>query len=143
MTEVLSRHQGERHNGAQAGREEMIPYWTLHRAMISALFCAVLLSMSPVLAGALGTSTTVKPLSRTTVIEVPQDEEGREGRETQEMSMPLFMSGVISGLLLGLLGYGVLRWWQGRQERQRDMDQLTEQFQALLRKSDQEKNHYS
>jgi hypothetical protein len=122
----------------------MIPHWTLHRAMISALFCAVLLSMSPVLAGAIGTGTTVKPISRTTVSEVPRDGEGREGRETQEMSMPLFMSGVVSGLLLGLLlGYGGLRRWQGRQERQRDMDQLTEHFQALFRKSVQGRNPYA
>jgi hypothetical protein len=112
--------------------------------MISALFCAVLLSMAPVLAGAMGTSTTVKPLSRTTVSEVPRDGEGRERRETQDMSIPLFIDGVIFGLPLGLLlGYRGLRWWQGRQERQRDMDQLTEQFQALFRKSVQEKNHYS
>ena len=47
------------------------------------------------------------------------------------MSIPLFMSGVILGALLGLLlGYRVLRGWQGRQEKQRDMDRLTEQFQA-------------
>jgi hypothetical protein len=122
----------------------MISHWTLHRAMISALLCAVLLSMSPVLAGAIGTSTTVKPLSRTTVIEVPRDGEGREGRETQDMSIPLFIDGVIFGLPLGLLlGYRGLRWWQGRQERQRDMDQLTEHFQALFRKSVQGRNPYS
>ena len=145
MTEVLSRRQGERHDGSQqGGKEEMIPRWTLHRTMINALFCAVLLSMSPVLAGAIGTSTTVKPVSRTTVSEVPRDGEGRKGRETQDMSIPLFIDGVVFGLPMGLLlGYRVLRWWQDRQERQRVMDQLIEQFQAQFRKSVQRKNHYS
>jgi hypothetical protein len=112
--------------------------------MISALFCAVLLSMSPALAGAIATTRTVQSLSRTTVSEVPRDGEGREGRETQGMSIPLFIDGVVFGLPLGLLlGYRGLRWWQGRQKRQHDMDQLTEQFQALFRKSVQGRNPYS
>jgi hypothetical protein len=128
----------------QGGKEEMIPHWTLHRAMISALFCAMLFSMAPTLAGAIDTSRTVKSISRTTVSEVPRDGEGREGRETQDMSIPLFIDGVIFGLPLGLLlGYRGLRWWQGRQKRQHDMDQLTEQFQALFRKSVQGRNPYS
>ena len=122
----------------------MIPHWTRHRAMMITLLCAVLLSMAPATAGAIGTATTVNPTSRTAVIEVPRDGEGREGRETQGMSIPLFTSGVILGLPLGLLlGYRVLRGWQGCQERQRDIDRLTEQFQALFRESDQGKNHYS
>ena len=119
-----------------------MPYWTLHRAMIITLFCAVLLSMLLATAGAIGTATTVNPTSRTAVIEVPRDGEGRERRETQDMSIPLFMSGVILGGLLGLLGYCVLQRWRSRQERQRDIDRLTEQFQALFRESDQGKNHY-
>jgi hypothetical protein len=122
----------------------MMPHWILYRAMMITLLCAVLLSMSPATAGAIGTTTTVKPTSRAAVIEVPRDGEGREGRETQGMSIPLFMDGVIFGLPLGLLlGYRVLRGWQGCQERQRDMDRLTEQFQALFRESDQRKKHYS
>ena len=121
----------------------MIPHWTLHRAMISALFCAMLFSMAPTLAGAIDTSRTVKSISRTTVSEVPRDGEGREGKEMQRMSIPFFMSGVILGGLLGLLGYCMLPRWRSRQERQRDIDQLTEQFQALFRESDQGKNHYS
>jgi hypothetical protein len=122
----------------------MMPRWILHRAMMITLFCAVLLSISPATAGAIGTATAVKPTSRTAVIEVPRDGEGREGRETQDISIPLFMSGVICGLLLGLLlGSRVLRGWQGRQERQRDIDRLTEQCQALFRESDQRKNHPS
>ncbi len=121
-----------------------MPHWTLHRAMMITLFCAVLLSMSPATAGAIIPTTTVKPTSRTAVIEVPRDGEGREWRETQGMSIPLFINGVIFGLPLGLLlGYRVLRGWQGRQEKQRDMDRLTEQFQALFRESDQGKKHYS
>ena len=127
----------------QGGKKEMVSHWTLHRAMIITILCAVLLSMSPALAGAIGTSTTVKPVSRTTDIEVPRDGEGREGRETQGMSIPLFIIEVILGGLMGLLGYRVLQGRRARQERQRDIDRLTEQFQALFRESDQGKNHYS
>jgi len=111
--------------------------------MIIAFLCAVLLNMSPALADAIGTSTTVQPVFRTTGIEVPRDGEGREGRETQGMSIPLFISGVILGGILGLLGYRVLQGRRARRERQRDIDRLTEQFQALFRESDQGKNHYS
>jgi hypothetical protein len=121
----------------------MVSHWTLHRAMIITILCAVLLSMSPALAGAIGTSTTVKPVSRMAVTEVPRDGEGREGRETQGMSIPLFIIEVIPGGLLGLLGYRVLQGRRARQERQRDIDRLTEQFQALFRESDPGKNHYS
>ena len=120
-----------------------MPYWTLHRAMIITLFCAVLLSMSPAMAGAIGTAMIVQPVSRTAVVEAPRDGEGREGKETQGMTMPLFISGVILGGLLGLLSYRVLQRWRSRQERQRDIDQLTEQFQALFRENDQGKNYYS
>jgi hypothetical protein len=99
--------------------------------------------MSPALADAIGTSTTVKPVSPTTVIEVPRDGEGREGRETQGLSIPPFIIGAFVGGLLGLLGYRVLQGWRERQERHRDIDQLTEQFQALFRKIDSGKNPYS
>jgi hypothetical protein len=144
MTEVPSGYNGSiTTEPRQRGKEEMMPYWTLHSAMIITLFCAALLSMSPATAGAIGTATTVKPTSRTAVIEVPRDGEGREGKEMQRMSIPFFMSGVIVGGLLGLLGYCILQRWRSRQERQRDIDRLTEQFQALFRESDQGKNYYS
>jgi hypothetical protein len=120
-----------------------VSHRTLHRAMIITLLCAVLLSMAPALAGAIGTSTTVKPVSWTTAIDVPRDGEGREGRETQGMSIPLCIIGALVGGLLGLLGYRVLQGWRARQERQRDIDRLTEQFQALFRESDPGKNHSS
>jgi hypothetical protein len=126
----------------QGGKEEMVSHWILHRAMIITFLCAVLLSKSPALADAIGTSTTVQPVSRTTVIEVPRDGEGREGRETQGMSIPLFLIGVSVGGILGLLGYRVLQGRRARLERQRDIDRLTEQFQALFRESDPGKNHY-
>jgi hypothetical protein len=71
-----------------------------------------------------------------------QGVEGREVRETRDMSILLFISGVILGLSLGLLGYRVLKGWRGRQERQRNIDQLTEQFQALFREIDSGKNPY-
>ena len=127
----------------QGGKEEMGSHWILHRAMIITFLCAVLLRKSPALADAIGTSTTVKPVSRTPVIEVPRDGEGREGRETQGMSIPLFLIGMSVGGILGLLGYRVLQGRRARLERQRDIDRLTEQFQALFRESDPGKNHYS
>ena len=120
-----------------------MPRWTLHKAMMVTLFCAVLLSMAPATADAIGTTTAVKPLSQTAVIEVPRDGEGRKGRETQDISIPLFISALILGLPLGLLlGSRVLRRWQGRQERQRAIYQLTAQFQALFREIDSGKNQY-
>ena len=125
----------------QGGEEEMVLDRTLHRAIPITLLCAVLLSMSPALAGAIGTSTTVKSVSQTTGVDVPRDVEGREGRETQDMSIRLFVIGAFVGGLLGLLGYRVLQGRRVRHERQRDIDRLTEQFQALFRKSDQGKNH--
>jgi hypothetical protein len=110
--------------------------------MMITLFGAVLLVMVPATAGAIGTSTTVKPLSWTAVSEVPRDVEGRKMSEMQDMSILLFISGVVLGLSLGLLGYYVLKRWWGRQERQRNIDQLTEQFQALFREIDSGKNPY-
>jgi hypothetical protein len=102
--------------------------------MMLMLCGAVLLSMAPAIAGAIGATTTVKPLSRAAVIEVPRDGAGREVRETQDMTVSLFISGMICGVPLGLLlGSRMLRGWRRRQERQRDIDQLTEQFQALFR----------
>jgi hypothetical protein len=48
--------------------------------------------------------------------------------------------GVILGVLLGvLLGYGVAQRWQLRARRTHDIDRLIEQFQALFRQMDQEK----
>jgi hypothetical protein len=119
-----------------------MPRWTLHKAMMMTLFCAALLRMAPATADAIGTTTTVKPLSRTAVIEVPRDSAGREGSETQGMPILLFISGVALGLGLGLLGSRVLKGWQGRQERQRAIDRLTAQFQALFREIDAGKNPY-
>src|SRR5262249_37848658 len=95
------------------------------------------LSMVPATAGAIDTTAIVKSRSQKAVLEVPRDGEGREGRETQDMSISFFISGMIFGLPLGLLlGSRVLRGWRGRQERQRAMDQLTEQFQRLFREID-------
>jgi hypothetical protein len=117
-----------------------MPHWTVPKAVMIMLFGAVLLSIAPAIASAIGTTTTVKPLSRTAVLEAPRDGEGREVRETQDMSILLFIGGVALGVGLGLLGYHVLKGWRGRQERQRDIDQLTEQFQALFREIDSGKN---
>jgi hypothetical protein len=110
--------------------------------MLITLLCAVLLNMAPAVAGAIDTTMIVKRTSRTTDNEIPRDGEGREGRETQGMSLPLFIIGVFVGGLLGLLGYRVRQARRARQERQRDIDRLTEQFQALFRESDSGKNPY-
>ena len=54
------------------------------------------------------------------------------------MPIQLFLSGVILVLLIGmLLGYHLLPWLQRREGRQRDIDRLVEQFQALFRQLDQ------
>jgi len=50
---------------------------------------------------------------------------------------------MIFGLPLGLLlGSRVMQGWRGRQERQREIDQLTEQFQVLFREIDSGKKQY-
>jgi len=50
------------------------------------------------------------------------------------MSMQLFLSSVILGLLVGmLLGYCLLHGPQRREGRQREIDRLVEQFQELFR----------
>jgi hypothetical protein len=57
------------------------------------------------------------------------------------MSLQLFISGGILGFFLGLLLYHrLMRWWQGRAVRRRDMDRLIQQFHALFRQIDQEKH---
>jgi len=56
------------------------------------------------------------------------------------MAIQLFLSGVILGLLIGmLLGYCFLPGLQRREGRQREIDRLVEQFQALFRQIDQDK----
>ena len=120
-----------------------MPHWTVPKAVMIMLFGAVLLSIVPAIASAIGTTTTVKPLSQTAVIEVPRDGEGREVRETQDMSISFFISGMIFGLPLGLLlGARGLKGWRDHRARQRTIDRLTEQFQALFREIDSGKNQY-
>lgn len=125
-----------------------MPHWTLYRAMLVTITCVVLLSISLAMAGGgreriTGTIGTYSPVSRTVVIEAPRDGDGREVREAQGISLLRFISGVIVGLLLGLLlGYRVLQGWQFRKRSRCDIDQLTEQFQALFREIDQGKNPY-
>lgn len=62
------------------------------------------------------------------------------------MSMQGFTSGLIVGLLLGiLLCYGFLQWF-GRKRlygRKQEIDQLTADFQALFRQLDQDKEESS
>jgi hypothetical protein len=57
------------------------------------------------------------------------------------MSIRLCILGVFVGGLLGVLGYRALQGRRARQERQRDIDRLTEQFQTLFRESDPGKNY--
>jgi hypothetical protein len=114
--------------------------------MLVTIACAVLLSMAPVTAGAwrermTGTIGAGSPGSRPVVIEALKHGGERAVSGAQDISIPLFITGVVLGLPLGLLlDSRVLRGWQGRQERQRDIDRLTEQFQALFREIDQGKN---
>ena len=118
----------------------------LYQVMMVAIACVVLLSMAPATADTIppmtNTSTAVKPVPQTAIIETPKEGEGREGRATQGSFVLSFMSGVLVGVPLGLPGSRALQGWQGRQRRQRDIDRLTEQFQELFRESDQGKNPY-
>jgi hypothetical protein len=59
------------------------------------------------------------------------------------MVMPLFISGLIIGFLIGVFSCHTLIQWLSRQRvrgRKREVDQLTDQFQELFRKNDQDKN---
>jgi hypothetical protein len=97
--------------------------------------CLVLLNLLPATAGAIGTHTTTQSDSRHIITAAPRDAGSREVGEVQGMSISLFVGGMILGVALGLLGYwGIQRWWS-RQRRQRDIDQLTAQFQALFRET--------
>jgi cytochrome c556 len=56
------------------------------------------------------------------------------------MSMQLFLSGVILGLLVGmLLGSCLLHKPQRHEGRQQEIDRLVEQFQELFRQIDRDK----
>jgi len=58
------------------------------------------------------------------------------------MSMQVFISGLILGILLGvLLCYVSLQWFSRRHVRytKREIDRLAEQFQELFRQIDQDK----
>src|SRR5438067_12311121 len=110
-----------------------MPRWTLDRAMLVTIACAVLLSMAPGTAGAwsermTGTIGSWSAGSRPVVIEALRKGDDRAVSGAQEMSIVLFIGVVILGLTLGLLGYHMLRGWQGRQESERDIDRLTEHF---------------
>jgi hypothetical protein len=124
-----------------------MPRRTLYRAMIITIACVVLLSLTPATADAIGASAPRPPVPRTVSIETPRDGDEGAVRGARDMSVEYFISGTILGMLLGLLfGPHILshmqRWWQDRQQRQRDIDRLTAQFQALFRESDQGKNHH-
>ena len=59
------------------------------------------------------------------------------------MVMPLFISGLIIGFLIGVFSCYTLIQWLSRQRvrgRKREVDQLTDQFQELFRQIDQDKN---
>lgn len=56
------------------------------------------------------------------------------------MSIQLFLSGVMLGLLVGmLLGYYLPRGLQHREEKQDEIDRLVIQFQELFRQIDRDK----
>ncbi len=65
------------------------------------------------------------------------------GRGLSVMVMSLFVSGLIIGFLIGVFSCYTLIQWLSRQRargRKREVDQLTDQFQKLFRKIDQDKN---
>ena len=65
------------------------------------------------------------------------------GRGLSVMVMPLFVSGLIIGFLIGVFSCYTLIQWLSRQRvrgKKREVDQLTDQFQKLFRKIDQDKN---
>lgn len=58
------------------------------------------------------------------------------------MSMQVFISGLMLGILLGvLLCYVALQWFSRQRVRctKREVDRLTQQFQELFRQIDQDK----
>jgi hypothetical protein len=120
---------------------------TLDRAMRVTMACLMLLSLAPATAGAwmpqtTGTMGTMQPRGQTARIETSGDDAERAGRGTQGLSLLLFISGILLGVLLGLcVRFRVPQGWRERQRRRRDIDRLTAQFQALFRESDQGKNH--
>ena len=60
----------------------------------------------------------------------------------QRMSMQVFISGLILGILLGVLFCYVSVQWFSRQHlryTKREIDRLTQQFQELFRQIDQDK----
>lgn len=122
-----------------------MPHWTLYKTMMVAMMCVVMLNISLATADVwmerlTGTRETHSPVSRTVIIEAPRSGDGGEGREAPKTSLRHFLSGVIVGLLLVLLlGYQELQGRPLRQRRQRDIDRLIEQFQALFREIDQGK----
>jgi hypothetical protein len=71
----------------------MIPHQIVHRAMMITLACALLLSMAPTMAGAIGTTTTVKAVSQTVVTAGSREGGHGEGSETQGRAILLFISG--------------------------------------------------
>jgi hypothetical protein len=80
-------------------KEETMPRRTLSRAMMVIIACVVLLSASPATTGAwiegvIGSMTTIKPVSRTVVVEGHKDGDRKEVKGEQNMSVPLFLSGV-------------------------------------------------
>lgn len=59
------------------------------------------------------------------------------------MVMPLFVSGLLIGFLVGVFSCYTLIQWLSRQRvrgREREVDVLTNQFQELFRQIDQDKN---
>jgi hypothetical protein len=59
------------------------------------------------------------------------------------MSTQMFMSGLILGLLLGVLHCYITLRFLSRQrlyDRRREVDRLTEEFQELFRQIDRDKN---
>jgi Na+/H+-translocating membrane pyrophosphatase len=116
-----------------------MPPRMLYTAMRATIVGLMLLNLLLSTAGAIGTHTTTQSDSRQIATAAPRDAGGREMGGAQGTSISLFV-GVILGLALGLLGYWVIQRWWSRLRRQRDIDRLTAQFQALFRETKQGKD---
>jgi hypothetical protein len=115
---------------------------TLARALLVTSVCALLVTLVPPMAGAWmermsGTMGAYSPASRTLITETPRQSRGSAAPGAPVSALLLGLSSGLVGFLLGLLlGSRLWQRWYRRHRRQRDIDRLTEDFQALFRKSD-------
>ena len=114
---------------------------TQARVLLVARVCVMLLSQAPATAGAWlerlsGTMGSMSPAVPTVRMQMPSPGDGHAVQGAYGGSLLLVLGGVLLGLLGLLLASRLpLRWH--RRPRRRDIDRLTQDFQALFRKIDQ------